>query len=192
MLEVQMALGTYRFSLSSAAYQGLSRSAAWRWPVQERLGAAPVLQYTGPGEQTIRLDGVIHPHYKGLLGLPNLLARVPWLAASLGTVASINSALGRLGVSVPGLSGRSGSWQLEGMRVDADSGNPLSLVDGRGRIWGYWVITDLTETESRHLADGSALAIDFSVTLAYYGETAPSGIGANTSLTGALRGLLGI
>lgn len=192
MLEVMMALGTYRFSLGTAAYQGLTRAAAWRWPAQERLGAHPVLQYTGPGEQTIRLDGTIHPHYKGLLGLPNLLARVPMLAAGLGMVASANSALGRLGLSVPGLSGRPGAWQLEGMRADADSGNPLSLVDGRGRIWGYWVITDLQETETRHMADGAALGIDFSVTLTYYGDTAPSGVSADTSLSGALRGLLGI
>jgi len=192
MLEVMMALGTYRFSVASAAYQGLSRQAAWRWPAQERLGAHPVLQYTGPGDQTIRIDGIIYPHYKGLLGLPNLISRVPLLAAGLGYLSSANSALGRLGISVPGLQGRSGAWQLEGMRADANSGHPLSLVDGRGRIWGYWVITDLTETESRHLADGSSLAIDFSISLAYYGETAPSGVGADNSISGALRGLLGI
>ena len=49
MLEVMMALGTYRFSLASAAYDSLSRSAAWRWPAQERIGAHPVRQYVGPG-----------------------------------------------------------------------------------------------------------------------------------------------
>jgi len=192
MLEVMMALGTYRFSLASAPYQSLSRSAAWRWPSQDRLGAHPVRHYTGPGEQSIHLDGTIHPHYKGLLGLPNLMARLPLVPGLLGGVASLNSALTRVGMSVPGLGGRSGSWQLEGMRIDADSGTPLSLVDGRGRNWGYWAITDLEERESRHLADGSALAVDFGITLAYYGETAPSGTGADTSIAGAVRGLLGI
>jgi phage protein U len=157
MLEVMLALGSYRFSLASAAYEHLTRTASWRWPAQDRLGGHPVRHYVGPGEQSMRLEGTVHPHYKGLLALPNLLARVPALAGALGAVASINSALGRLNLGLPGLSGRSGSWQLEGMRADADSGAPLRLVDGRGRVWGYWVITDLEERESRHLADGAAL-----------------------------------
>lgn len=134
MLEVMLALGSYRFSVSTAAYRGLERSASWRWPAQERLGAAPVLQYVGPGEQTIRLDGVIHPHYRGLLGLPNLLARVPPLAGGIGYLGKLNSGLTRLGLGIPG---RTGAWALERLRQDADSGRPLLLVDGRGRVWDY-------------------------------------------------------
>ena len=190
MLEVMLALGSYRFSLSTAAYDRLSRQASWRWPSQDRLGAHPVRQYVGPGEQTIRLQGTIYPHYKGLLGLPNLLVRVPALSGALGTVASASSALSRLGISLTGE--RSGSWQLEAMRQDAEAGTPLSLVDGRGRNWGYWVLTDLEESEGRHMADGAALSIEFSATLAYYGETADAGIGADTSLVGAVSGLLGL
>ena len=118
---------------------------------------------------------------------------MPQLASALGAVASARSALTRVGVDIPGLSsGSPGAWQLEQMRADADTGAPLLLADGRGRIWGYWVITELEETESRHLADGAALAIRFRVTLAYYGETAPAAISADTSLVGAVRGLLGI
>ena len=37
MSETMMALGAYRFSLTSAAYQELSRSNAYRWQTQERL-----------------------------------------------------------------------------------------------------------------------------------------------------------
>jgi hypothetical protein len=192
MLEVMMALGSYRFSLASAAYDGLRRAAAWRWPAQDRLGAHPVRQYVGPGEQSITLEGTIHPHYKGLLGLPNLLARVPSVAGVLGGIASATSALSRVGMSFPGLGGRSGAWQLDGMRADADAGAPLLLVDGRGRVWGYWVIESIEERESRHMADGAALAIDFSITLAYYGESAEGATSADNSIAGAVRGLLGI
>lgn len=189
MLEVMLALGSYRFSLSSAAYDRLTRQAAWRWPAQDRLGAHPVRQFVGPGEQSIRVSGTIHPHYKGLLGLPNLIARSPVLSTGIGLAASASSALTRVGVSLTGE--RSGAWQIESMRADADKGQPLSLVDGRGRNWGYWVITDLEESEASHLADGSALTVDFSATLAYYGETAAAGLSADTSLSGALAGLLG-
>lgn len=190
--EVMMALGSYRFSLATAAYDALNRSAQWRWPTQERIGAHPVRQFVGPGDQSIQLDGTLYPHYKGLLGLPNLLARVPALSGALGQVASANSALTRVGMGLPGLSGGDGHWHLEQLRADANSGEPLLLVDGRGRIWGYWSILALDERERRHFADGAALAIAFSIRLGYYGTEAPSGLSAPTSVFSAVRGLIGI
>jgi phage protein U len=63
-----MALGDYRFSLNTAAYQELHRSSSWRWPTVDRLGAMPAAQYVGPGEDTIHLPGVIFPHFRGGLG----------------------------------------------------------------------------------------------------------------------------
>ena len=192
MLEVMLALGSFRFAVSSAAYDRLSRQAAWRWPAQERLGAYPVRQYVGPGDQSLMLEGSVLPHYKGLLGMPNLLARVPELTSVLGTAAGINSALGRVGLGLPGLDGRTGSWQLEVLRGDGDGGAPLLLVDGRGRNWGYWSLLELEEIEGHHLADGSALKVDFRLALGYYGAESPDGIAAGTSLSSAVRGLLGI
>lgn len=188
MLEVMMALGGYRFSLSTSAYAQLSRHATWRWPMQERLGAHPVSQYVGPGEQTITLEGTVYPHYKGLLALPSLIARIPPLAAGLGHLARIRAILARFGLG----GGASGEWQLERLRQEAEAGVPLLLVDGRGRVWGYWAVTELQETETRHMADGQALAVDFQATLTYYGEDAPQGQGGDTSLGGALRDLLGL
>ncbi|HYN76916.1 MAG TPA: phage tail protein [Lamprocystis sp. (in: g-proteobacteria)] len=189
MLEVMMALGSYRFSLSTAAYQSLTRQAAWRWPEQERLGAAPVRQYVGPGEQILDLEGVIYPHYRGLLSASNLLSQVPQVAGLVGTALSINSTLSRFGL---GLGTGTGKWQLEGMRTDADTGRPLLLVDGRGRVWGHWCLLTLREAESSPLADGAALKIAFSATLGYYGEQATNPVGADQSLTGIARGILGI
>ena len=66
--EHMMALGEYHFSLSTAAYQDLTHSTTYRWQAQERLGRPPARQYLGPGEETITLRGVVHPHYKGGLG----------------------------------------------------------------------------------------------------------------------------
>ena len=63
--EHMLALGEYRFSISAAAYQELTRAAEYRWAAQERLGRRPARQYLGPGEETISLRGVIHPHYRG-------------------------------------------------------------------------------------------------------------------------------
>ena len=63
-----MALGEYRFSVSTAAYQEFTHSAEFRWASQERLGRLPARQYLGPGEETISLRGTLHPHFRGGLG----------------------------------------------------------------------------------------------------------------------------
>ncbi len=60
-----IALGAYRFSVETAAYGQLRRTTEYRWPAQERLGRRPALQFVGPGAETIELEGVIYPSYKG-------------------------------------------------------------------------------------------------------------------------------
>jgi len=57
---MMMSLGTFVFSLSTAAYQQLQRQTSWRHPTSERVGARAARQYVGPGEDTIDLSGVIH------------------------------------------------------------------------------------------------------------------------------------
>jgi len=66
--DVMLALGDYRFSVETAAFQGLSRSTEYRWQQQDRFDHRPALQYTGPGADKITLKGVIYPHFKGGLG----------------------------------------------------------------------------------------------------------------------------
>ena len=63
-----LALGAFRFSLPTAAYQEFVRTAAYRWPAQARLGRRPARQYAGPGDETITLAGTIYPHYRGGFG----------------------------------------------------------------------------------------------------------------------------
>jgi phage protein U len=65
MSETMMALGEYRFSIDSAAYQELKHSKAYRWQAQERLQRRPAMQFLGAGEESIELSGVIYPHFKG-------------------------------------------------------------------------------------------------------------------------------
>lgn len=125
---VMMALGDFRFGLDTAAYQELSRSNSWRWPSVERIGARPALQFVGPGEDTITLNGQIYPHFRGGLG------------------------------------------QLAAMRKEADKGEPLMLVDGRGIVWGKFVITDLRETQGTFFSNGAPRCQEFDLTLQAYGE----------------------
>lgn len=120
---VMMQLGDFQFGINTAAYQGLSRSDAWRWPAQERIGQEAALQHLGPGECSVTLDGVLYPEWKGGLG------------------------------------------QLDAMRAQAGRGEPLVLVDGRGRALGMWVIESVSETQGTFAAGGVARRIEFSLQL---------------------------
>jgi phage protein U len=68
MAEVMMQLGNLQFSLDEAAYQRLSRSSEYRWARQPRIGTNDALQFTGYGPETISIDGVIHPAFRGGFG----------------------------------------------------------------------------------------------------------------------------
>lgn len=65
---VMWKLGEFIFSRDTAAPQSLRRSTAYTWASQERFGRDPALQFTGRGADTIDLDGVIYPQYRGGLG----------------------------------------------------------------------------------------------------------------------------
>jgi uncharacterized protein len=68
MAQALMSLGDFRFSVDSAVYGDLSRESSYRWAEQERVGNGSALQYVGPGGESVKMSGVIFPHYKGGLG----------------------------------------------------------------------------------------------------------------------------
>ena len=101
METVMMQLGSFQFSLSTAAYQELTRSTAYRWPGQDRFGEMAALQFTGPGDDTISLAGAIFPEFRGgLYQLENLRE----LAAEGKPLMLVN-----------GLGEILGSWVIEGI-----------------------------------------------------------------------------
>lgn len=54
---------------------------------------------------------------------------------------------------------------LDELHTMADAGQPLALVDGTGRVYGQWVITDKTETASHFTTLGQPKRIEFSLSL---------------------------
>lgn len=66
-----MKLGGYTFSINSAAYQTLQHSKVYNWKSQARVGRLPAQQFTGEGEETIALEGVVYPYFKGGTGQLN-------------------------------------------------------------------------------------------------------------------------
>lgn len=67
-MEFMMILGPYAFGLNTAAFQELNRNTEWRWGSQDVFESLPALQFTGWGEETITLPGVIFPEYWGGTG----------------------------------------------------------------------------------------------------------------------------
>lgn len=127
---VMMALGDYRFSLSTAAYQNLERTMSWRWAAVERVGGRPKQQYIGPGEETVSMDGSIYPAFRGGLG------------------------------------------QIDRMRVEANKGEARLLVDGTGKVWGRYCITEIRETQTVFFSNGKPRKVDFAISLKHYGDDA--------------------
>jgi len=64
---------------------------------------------------------------------------------------------------IPELAGSTGSLAL--LRRMADAGRAYMMVDGRGYVYGAWVITGLDEAHSEFLANGQAQRVEFTLSL---------------------------
>ncbi len=66
------------------------------------------------------------------------------------------------GFIVPEYGDRSALDEITAM---ADTGSAHALVDGMGRVYGQWVITDKSETGTLFDRDGQPKRVEFSITL---------------------------
>lgn len=90
-----MALGNYFFSWLTASYDNKEEARTYRWEAQNVVGHLPLYQYLGPGEQTLRLEGVIYSHYKGgILQIP-LMKQTAAKGKPLMLVDGLGNVLGR-------------------------------------------------------------------------------------------------
>ena len=142
MIEIMMALGPFRFSVNTAAYQSLRRAAQYRWPAQERIGRAPARQFVGVGSETITLEGAIYPY-----------ADEPLLDQVINNQVS-------------------SGWntQLDQLRELAALGEPQLLTDGRGKVWGKWCVESVDETQTVFFANGAPRKIEFNLSISSYGD----------------------
>ena len=61
---------------------------------------------------------------------------------------------------------------MPAMRAEAEKGEPLQLVDGRGNNLGQYCITTITDIEKNFIGEGKPRRIDFTMQLELYGEDA--------------------
>lgn len=101
MKSTLLLLGPFRFAVSTAAYDDLSRSSRWDWKAVDRVGELPALQFTGPQNDTITLSGRLTPP---LTGGVEQLARMRTMA-DFGRPLPLVSGTGRV----------LGMWVIEGI-----------------------------------------------------------------------------
>jgi len=83
-MSMLMSLGLFVFSLQTAPFETLRRSASQRWESKNRVKAGPAYQWTGPGEETITVEGSLVPGITGNTDQLDTLRRMaaegkPWL-----------------------------------------------------------------------------------------------------------------
>lgn len=96
MTGVMMALGDFRFSMDTAAYNRIAYTAAYRWAKQDRVGRNPAAQFTGPDLQTIDLSGTIYPHFAGGLGQTRAMRTMAAQGTPLVLVSGRGKVIGRV------------------------------------------------------------------------------------------------
>jgi len=104
-------------------FETLQRDAQFTWVSNDRLSRDPAMQFTGPGEENISIDGRMYPHHFGGLstiqrlreagraGKPHILARFYPLTGPAGygsevignvvikRVRTVESKIGSLGIA---------------------------------------------------------------------------------------------
>lgn len=63
-----------------------------------------------------------------------------------------------------------GMDRLDQLRALQAKREPLSLIDGRGRNLGRWRFEDLNERQSRVIDDGTAMEIEWDISLTEYSD----------------------
>jgi phage protein U len=81
-----------------------------------------------------------------------------------------------------------GTHVMDRMRAVADQGTPLYVIDGRGYVYGRWVITSVEEDQSVFVSHGAARKQEFTVSLQEYGGASATGF---TNFTGGFDVAIG-
>lgn len=206
MNTVMMALGDYRFSIDSAAFDSLQKTASYRWQAQERLLRRPALQYLGLGEEAVSLSGVIYPHYRGGLDQVETMRSEAEKGEPLALVDGMGNYWGRFVISQIGetrtvffadSAPRCINFTMELKRYGEDDDASEATVDaGTGDAWTVVSIQDaviaaagvgdgglLSGLADAFGADDASLA-NAAATISQFGVDADAAVGIVNQLLG--------
>lgn len=156
--------GGFVFQITTIAYRNLSRDDTWRWASLDRLDNEVAEQWIGWGSKNIRLTGTI----AALFSLSS--------AGNDGTQAS---------------GGYVGTHQLDNLRALGDAGQPQQLVDGRGFVFGQYVLISVEEVQDYIIDNGAPRKQEFNIHFRSYGrDRGTGGASANPGGGGASAPML--
>ncbi len=110
-----LSLDQFVFGMDTAAFHELQRRTSWKHPTTARVGARPARQFTGQGDDTITLNGLVAPDQIGTL-------------ASLDKLRDMGDA-GDAYVLVDGAGRVYGTFVIEGI----SEGQTMHMKDGTPR-----------------------------------------------------------
>ncbi|AYO84048.1 phage tail protein [Methylobacterium brachiatum] len=150
MAIVLMSLGNNCFyvpmiDVESPGYETLSRDSSYSWVPQGRLNAPIAMQYVGPGQDIIVIEGRCFPHFFG----------------GLATLEAIRQ------------SAAAGKPQTLIRYHPAESADGTRVQGIAAQIVGEFVVTRVRQGEKHISGAGSAHQVDFSIELAAYGADTP-------------------
>ncbi len=143
-MSVMMALGPFTFSIRTAAYRALERRRQQRMAHHTPIAGPVITQILGPGNETMRLEGTIYPHYRGGANGSGL-GQIEGLRA-LAKASGAAGAGSPLGALAPMLTGASRT------------------------VFGRHCVTRVGDTQTHFAANGSPARIDFTLELQCTGQ----------------------
>jgi phage protein U len=142
-----MALGPHKFyvplpNFDTPGFEVILRDTSYTWVPQGRLNKPLAMQFTGPGEDVIVIEGKLFPHhFGGVSTIASLRA-----SATAGTPLTL----------------------LRFYPVEDDNGNIVEGVTGVV-VGDQWVIRRVRDSQQKISSVGLAHKIDFSIELAAFG-----------------------
>lgn len=130
---------SFVFKLSTLPHQSYKRDTEYRWAQNDVFGKEPVLQWCGKGMETITLQGTVFPFYNQGYGLLRYIT------------------------------GNQGDMQVDNFREKfAENGKPGLLINGRGTVWGKYVIEKVSDSGSMFMPNGTPRKQEFDITFKKY------------------------
>lgn len=167
MQDVMLQMGAVQFMVPGMAVQALTRTQHFRYASNQPVSGAPIHQYLGEGEHSIRIQGVVYAQF---LFPINWLAEAGLAPNSLrGGIAALRDApnvfiknlRGRFTETVRGIH-QSPIDELEAL---ASSGRPQDIFSGDGRRLGAFYIERIERSGDTWTARGGLYKQTFSLEL---------------------------
>lgn len=146
-----MGLGPHKFYIpalheDTPNFQSINRDTSYSWTAQPRLGRDLAMQFTGPSEDVISVEGVLYPFMFG----------------GVKTIAALRE------------SGRAGKpldlVRYYGFSDPSEKSNSAMPSVMMGSVLGKYVIRRVRTAETKIGSIGAANKIEFTIELAFFGE----------------------